>query len=110
MSNLNKDMDTETDIIRRRFSRQPVLLKAVLDTGHYEFECVAYDLSLKGIKVKLDLPLETQCEVWLLVKDCPRIPAHVIWSKEGYIGLEFSLSPKQVTDILGSIGARLPKV
>lgn len=109
MSNLNKENDAEAGVIRRRFSRQPVLLKAVLDTGHYEFECIAYDLSLKGIKIKLDLPLETQCEVWLLVKDCPKIPAHVVWSKEGYIGLEFSLSPKQVTDILGSIGARLPK-
>ncbi|VAX07734.1 hypothetical protein MNBD_ALPHA03-1380 [hydrothermal vent metagenome] len=110
MSNLNKDIESEKDIVRRRFSRQPVLLKAVLDTGHYEFECIAYDLSLKGIKIKLDLPLETKCEVWLLVKDCPKIPAHVVWSKEGYIGLEFSLSSKQVTDILGTIGVRLPKV
>jgi len=108
MSKVNEK--TEAEVIRRRFSRQPVLLKAKLDTGHYEFECVAYDLSLKGIKVKLDLPLATECEVWLMVKNCPHMPAHVVWAKEGYIGLEFSLSPAQVLEVLGTVGAKLPKV
>ena len=107
MSKANKEIDAE---IRRRFSRQPVLLKAVLDTGHYEFECVAYDLSLKGIRVKLDLPLETRCEVWLMIKDCPHMPAHVVWARDGFIGLEFTLPPSQVAETLGSIGANLPKI
>jgi len=103
-------VDTEGEAASRRISRQPVLLKAVIDTGQYEFECIAYDLSLKGIKLKLDLPLATQCEVWLMVKGSPKMPARVVWVKEGYIGLEFSLSSRQVSKILGTMGARLPKV
>ncbi len=106
MSKVDKEVNEE---IRRKFSRQPVLLKAMLDTGSYEFECIAYDLSLNGVKVKLDLPLKTQCEVWLKVKDSPHMPASVAWSKDGYIGLEFSLSAEKIADILGSLGARLPK-
>lgn len=94
---------------RRRFVRQKVLLKAVLDTGTYEFECVAYDLSLSGVRVKLDLPLAAECEVWLLVKDSPHVPAKVAWSKDGFVGLEFSLSANRVSEALGTVGSQLPK-
>lgn len=106
MSKVKKKISEE---VHRKFSRQPVLLKAMLDTGSYEFECIAYDLSLNGVKVKLDLPLQTKCEVWLMVKDSPHIPASVAWSKDGYIGLEFSLSAERIADILGGLGSRLPK-
>ncbi|MCF8474322.1 MAG: PilZ domain-containing protein [Emcibacter sp.] len=106
MSKTDKKIAEE---ITRRFARQPVLLKAMLDTGQYEFECIAYDLSLNGVKVKLDLPLATKCEVWLMVKDCPHIPARVVWSKDGYIGVEFIVSAKKVAEMLGSIGERMLK-
>lgn len=106
MSKINQVKSEEN---RRKFARQHVLLKAKLDTGDYEFECVAYDLSLAGVKVKLDLPLKTKCDVWLMVKDSSQIPSKVAWAKEGYIGLTFSLSPSQVAEILGPVGARLPK-
>ncbi|MCK5425398.1 MAG: PilZ domain-containing protein [Emcibacter sp.] len=107
MSKANKELREES---RRQITRQPVLLKAMLDTGDYEFKCVAHDLSLNGIKVKLALPLETECEVWLMVKDSPHIPARVAWARDGFIGLEFSLSPQRVAKALGTIGARLPRV
>ncbi len=107
MSKVKEEVKEE---VRRRVPRQPVLLKAVLDTGHYEFECLAYDLSLKGVKVKLDLPLETQCEVWLMIKESPHLPAKVAWSRDGFIGLEFTLSAENVAITLGNLGAKLPKV
>lgn len=106
MSKINQEASEEN---RRQFARQHVLLKARLDTGDYEFECVAYDLSLAGVKVKLDLPLKAKCDVWLMVKDSAHIPSKVSWVKDGYIGLAFSLSPSQVAKILGPVGARLPK-
>lgn len=105
MSEKEKDQE-----VRRQFSRQPVLLKALLDTGDYEFECVARDLSLKGIRLKLDLPLETRCEVRIMVRKSPYIPARVVWSRDGFIGLEFALSPDRVAEILGGLGTRLPKI
>ncbi|MBL4645444.1 MAG: hypothetical protein COB49_02535 [Alphaproteobacteria bacterium] len=104
MSKVNKEVE-----VRRRFARQHVLLKAMLDTGDYEFECVAYDLSLTGVRLKLDLPLKTKCDVWLKVKNSPHIPAIVAWSEDGFVGLEFSMPTGQVADVLGNVGSRLPK-
>lgn len=107
MSEITKNTDVDVED-KRRLARRHVLLKALLDTGHYEFECMAYDLSLKGAKLKLDLPLETKCEVHVLVKDSPLIPAKVVWAKEGFIGLEFGMTVKQVQVILDGLGVRLP--
>ena len=106
---MSKAAPEVSEEVRRKFNRQHVLLKAILDTGNYEFECVAYDISLTGIRLKLDLPLKTECEVWLMVEDSPHISATVAWSKDGFIGLKFTVSPAQVSNLLGSVGARLPK-
>jgi len=93
----------------RKFSRQPVLLKAQLTTGSYEFDCIAYDLSLTGMMLKLDLPLATNCEVHVMVRENPPLPARVVWADGGYVGLEFKPAPDQVVKILGSIGDKLPR-
>lgn len=93
----------------RKYARQSVLLKAQLSTGSYEFECVAYDLSLTGIMLKLDLPLATDCEVQIMVKDNPKISARVVWAVEGFIGLEFKITPEEVSSLLGPIGEKLPR-
>lgn len=104
MSKLSNDKSEE---IRRRFSRQPVLLKAKLNAGSYEFECVAYDLSVYGVRVKLDLPLATECEVHVMVRESPAIPARVVWVNGGYVGLEFNKPADKVAKVLGSIGSSL---
>ncbi|NOZ42012.1 MAG: PilZ domain-containing protein [Alphaproteobacteria bacterium] len=102
--------DKKNEENQRLCPRQPVLLKATLDTGCYAFECVAYDLSLKGIRLKLDLPLQLGCMVQVMVKHCPYVPAQVIWVESGFIGLEFSVSGVRVAEILGDLGALLPKI
>lgn len=107
---MNADNKKENAETIRRISRQPVLLTALLDTGNYEFECIAYDLSLKGAKLKLDLPLEAGSEIWLGIKGNPHLPARVVWVKDQFLGLEFMMSPSQVAETLGDLGLRLPKV
>lgn len=106
---MSKVSKIKLDEIKRRIPRQPVLLKAELDTGNFEFECVAYDLSLKGVKLKLDLPLMTECEVRIMVRKSPQIPAKVVWTGDGFIGLEFKLSAQHVAELLGSIGEGLSR-
>ena len=106
---MSKASKVELDETRRRIPRQPVLLKAELDTGSFEFECVAYDLSLKGVRLKIDLPLRTECEVRIMVKQSPQIPARVAWAKDGFIGLEFKLSVDHVAELLGCIGEGLSR-
>ncbi|PHZ85588.1 PilZ domain-containing protein [Paremcibacter congregatus] len=92
----------------RQFVRRHVLLKALLDTGKYEFDCMAYDLSVKGARLKLDLPLKTRCEVRVLVKQSSMIPAEVAWAKDGFIGVEFTMPVKEVKQLLDDLGVKLP--
>ena len=108
MSMNKPDIETNEET-RRCVARQPILLKALLDTGKFEFDCLAYDLSLRGIRLKLDLPLEVGCKVNVKVKGNSQLPAQVVWVKGGFIGLEFSVSTDRVLETLGSLAAHLPK-
>ena len=109
MNKPNLETNDELDFeVQRSVARQPILLRALLDTGKFEFECLAYDLSIKGMKLKLDLPLESGCTVSVKVKGKPGIPARVIWVKAGFIGLEFSVPTEVVLNTLGALGANLP--
>ena len=47
-----------TEFQKRKSNRQKVLIKSKIDVGSYYFDAVAYDLSLSGAKIKLNLPLE----------------------------------------------------
>lgn len=98
-------MDTEFQ--KRKSNRQNVLLKSKIDVGSYYFEALAYDLSLRGAKIKLNLPLERGSDFVISFRDNKNIPSKVSWIKNGFIGLEFKYSPDRVKNIFGSLGERL---
>lgn len=96
-----------TEFQRRRSNRQKVLIKSKVDVGSYYFEAVAYDLSLTGAKIKLNLPLERGSDFLITFKDLSDIPSKVSWINNGFMGLEFSYTPERVKEIFGSLGDRL---
>ncbi len=98
---LNKEFQT------RKSNRQNVLIKSKIDVGSYYFDAIAYDLSLHGAKIKLNLPLERGSDFVITFKDLRQIPSKVTWAKNGFMGLEFSYSPEKVKQIFGSLGDRL---
>ncbi len=97
----------EREFQRRRSNRQNVLLKTSVDVGSYNFEATAYDLSLRGAKIKLNLPLERGADFFITLKDLKQIPSRVSWAKNGFMGLEFSYPPEKVKQIFGNLGERL---
>ena len=97
----------EREFQRRRSHRQNVLLKSSVDVGSYNFEATAYDHSLRGAKIKLNLPPERGADFYISLKDLALIPSKVSWAKNGFMGLEFSYSPEKVRKIFGSLGDRL---
>ncbi len=97
----------EREFQRRRSNRQNVLLKSSVDVGSYNFEATAYDLSLRGAKIKLNLPLERGADFYIKLKDLTQIPSRVSWAKNGFMGLEFSYPPEKVRKIFGTLGDRL---
>lgn len=100
-------INSEADIHKRKRNRQNVLLKSHIDVGSYFFEAIAYDLSLYGAKIKLNLPLERGTDFIISIKDNYKIPSKVSWAENGFIGLEFTYPPDKVKAIFGSLGDRL---
>ncbi len=91
----------------RQSRRQNVLLKSHLDVGSYYFEALAFDISLHGAKIKLNLPLELGTKFVISIKDNNKLPSKVSWVRNGFIGLEFVYPPEKVKSIFGSLGERL---
>lgn len=97
----------ESEFLKRKSNRQNVLLKSKIDVGSYYFEALAYDLSLRGAKIKLNLPLERGSDFVISFRDNKNIPSKVSWVRNGFLGLEFKYSPDKVKSIFGTLGDRL---
>ncbi|WP_417319596.1 PilZ domain-containing protein [Emcibacter sp.] len=91
----------------RQHNRRTVLLPARLDVGSYRFDCTAYDLSLSGVRVKVDLPLDEGASVYVQLKSKLKKAARVIWSADGFVGLRFDDEPEAVRNTLGSLATGL---
>lgn len=87
--------------------RQNVLLKSKVDVGSYYFDVVTYDLSLRGAKIKLNVPLERGAEFHLTIQNKKVLPSKVSWVRNGFLGLEFIYPPETVKNIFGTLGDRL---
>ena len=87
--------------------RQPVLWKSVLTVGDYSFDCVMYNVSLQGAKVKLDLPLKAGVDTVLDIRNEWTLKAKVAWHKDGYMGLAFDADDAHVKVLFGEIASRL---
>jgi len=92
---------------RRAHTRRKVLWKAKLEAGDYYFECLVYDISLQGAKVKLDLPLEQGSSANISMKEKDPLSSKVAWATDGYVGLNFKDMPEQVRHMLGQVGKDL---
>lgn len=84
-----------------------MLLKSQVDVGSYYFDAITYDISLRGAKIKLNLPLERGSEFFVKIKNNQQVPSKVCWAENGFIGLEFIYPPDKVKQIFGSLGDRL---
>ena len=106
---LSQDMiiKLKKEFQKRRSNRQNVLIKTKLDIGSYYFDAIAYDLSLRGAKIKLNLPLERGSSFLISFKGQRKIPSKVSWVRNGFMGLEFAYSPEAVKGIFGTLGERL---
>ena len=82
-------------------------MKTSVDVGSYYFDAVTYDLSLRGAKIKLNLPLQRGADFIIEIKGNYKIPSKVSWAENGFIGLEFTYPPERVKTIFGSLGDRL---
>jgi hypothetical protein len=91
----------------RDHNRRTVILPAKVKVGNFEFKCTVFDLSLGGIRLKFDLPIEIGTQVLVKLKNKIVRIARVIWSADGFLGLSFTDDPEKVKTELGSLAIGL---
>ncbi|MDA9770955.1 PilZ domain-containing protein [Emcibacteraceae bacterium] len=91
----------------RSFKRRTVVWPAVLIVNEFEFKCMLYDISLGGVRLKLDLPLATGAKVNIKIKDFEFTEALVSWHADAFVGLKFVEDVSYIENMLGDYAERL---
>lgn len=91
----------------RTYKRRTVVWPATLFVGVYEFKATLYDISLSGVRLKLDLPLANGGDVRVRIKDCSKLDARVAWHAAGFLGLSFKEDSETIKDALGELAVGL---
>lgn len=91
----------------RTYKRRTVVWPAVLVVNEFEFKCTLYDVSLGGVRLKLDLPLATGAKVKIKIKNLEYTDALVSWHAESFVGLKFVEDIEHVKALLGDYAQSL---
>lgn len=87
---------------RRQGPRRTLLWRAILNCGEHEFDCLISDLSLKGAKLRFDLPLALESEILLNIVDLGAVAGKVAWTAEDSMGVEFVAPTENISRLLGT--------
>ena len=101
-NNIRDDLET-----LRTFKRRTVVWPAVLYVNDFEFKCMLYDISLGGVRLKLDLPLAVGTPVEIKIKNFDITPAIVSWHVTSFVGLRFSKNQEHIKTLLGDYAQKL---
>lgn len=85
----------------RSYKRRTVVWPAILVVNEFEFKCMLYDISLGGVRLKLDLPLATGARVSIKIKDFEYTDALVSWHADAFVGLKFVEGNETIISLLG---------
>jgi len=91
----------------RNYKRLTVVWPAVLSVNEFEFKCTLYDVSLGGVRLKLDLPLATGARVKIKIKNLEFTDALVSWHEEAFVGLKFVEDIEHIKTLLGEYAQSL---
>lgn len=91
----------------RKHNRRAVVLPAELNVDGKKINCIAYDVSLGGVRLKVDMSVKENAHVAVKIKDRLSEAAKVVWSAEGFVGLNFEASPASVKAGLGGVATNL---
>jgi PilZ domain len=90
---------------RRRALRKRVLWSGQVEAAEAPIRCAVIDVSLQGLRVRLDEGMLPQGPLALAVSRLGTFQAEVVWVQEKMAGLRFLESVEHVAD---TIGRQLP--
>lgn len=91
----------------RKHNRKAIDVPAELDVDGKKVSCVAYDVSLGGVRLKVGAPMKENSQVIVKIRNKINQGAKVVWSAEGFVGLDFKDNPNMVKVGLGELAANL---
>ncbi|MCK5425399.1 MAG: PilZ domain-containing protein [Emcibacter sp.] len=91
----------------RKHNRKTVVQTATIKVDGFYFDCTAYDVSLGGIRLKVDIPIKSGTSVLIQMRNKLKQAARVIWTADGFMGLRFIESPERVKVGLGVMASGL---
>ncbi|MBL4603582.1 MAG: PilZ domain-containing protein [Emcibacteraceae bacterium] len=91
----------------RKHNRKAIDVPAELEVDGRKVSCVAYDVSLSGVRLKVGEPIKENSQVIVKIRDKLNQVAKVVWSAEGFVGLNFNDNPKIVKSGLGTLAINL---
>ena len=91
----------------RKHNRRAIVLPALLDVDGELVSCTAYDMSLGGMRLKVDVPIAGNSNVIIKIKNKLNQVAKGVWAAEGFVGLNFTDNPKTIKAGLGTLATNL---
>ncbi|HZT51963.1 MAG TPA: PilZ domain-containing protein [Stellaceae bacterium] len=86
---------------RRRSRRKPVMWAARLETEAGDHDCVAFDISAGGAKLRLEARVALNRSVVLVLERFGPLQAETVWRRGTTLGLRFVDRPDAVRRMLG---------
>jgi|SRR5665213_2724033 len=86
---------------RRKHRRKPVMWSAHFELPTGGLDCIAFDLSLGGAKLRLDAPVKLRQRGRLVLERYGAIEAEILWQRPGMAGLRFLDPPWRVARLIG---------
>lgn len=100
------EIDDEFETMRAH-KRVTVIWPAVISIKEYQIKCIIYNLSLRGARLKLSMPLAVGAPLNIKIKDFDTIEAVVSYRSKGFIGLNFAEDPEHIKSIFGYYAHKL---
>ena len=91
----------------RQHNRMVIELTAKLDLNGEYVSCTACDVSLGGVRLKVDARIKRGDSVVVTIKDALSQVANVIWASQGFVGLIFKENPDAIKEGLGQLASDL---
>jgi hypothetical protein len=88
---------------RRAYERRNVFWKARLVLPEGAINCVVYDLSMGGARVRLVAQLQKQQRVRLDIEKLSPLNAEIVWLGIGMVGVRFTDDPAFIGRTLGPL-------
>ena len=88
---------------RRHFKRTNTFIRARLFSANERYDGVVLDVSVNGVKMRLDAPPALGGPVFLALAGSVHFGGEVAWRQDNLIGITFMQRPEQLAELMAAV-------